>query len=52
MLRQIHFDKDSSNADEEDDSEVVIMVENKQILEEHVYLRHQLTKYLKTDVLP
>lgn len=35
MLRQIHFDKDSSNVDEEDDSEVVIMVENKQSLEEH-----------------
>lgn len=35
MLRQIHFDKDSSNVDEEDDSEVVIMVENKQRLEEH-----------------
>ena len=35
MLTQIHFDKDSSNVDEEDDSEVVIMVENKQSLEEH-----------------
>ena len=35
MLRQIHFNKDSSNVDEEDDSEVVIMVENKQSLEEH-----------------
>lgn len=35
MLRQIHFDKDSSNVDEEDDSEVVIMVENNQSLEEH-----------------
>ena len=35
MLRQIHFDKNSSNVDEEDDSEVVIMVENKQSLEEH-----------------
>ena len=35
MLRQIHFEKDSSNVDKEDDSEVVIMVENKQSLEEH-----------------
>ena len=30
MLREIHCDKDSGNIDEEDDSEVVIMVENKQ----------------------
>ena len=35
MLRQIHFDKGSSNVDEEDDSEVAIMIENKQSFEEH-----------------
>ena len=46
MLRQIHFDKDSSNVDEEDDSEVVIMVENKQSLEEH-----SLSKALINQVL-
>ena len=35
MLREIHCDKDCGNIDVEDDSEVVIMVENKQSLEEH-----------------
>ena len=36
MWREIHCDKDSGSIDEEDDSEVVIMVENKQsFLEEH-----------------
>ena len=35
MLREIHCDKDSGNIDEDHDIEVVIMVENKQNLEEH-----------------
>ena len=35
ILREIHCDKDSGNINEEDDSEVVIKVENKQSLEEH-----------------